>query len=56
MPSVRAQVGLGICADCCVEDEAELRSVGHDIRSCAAEKFSKLVYLAGDDIVAVCGY
>ena len=37
------------------EDEAVLYSVGHDIRSCAAEKLLKLVNWAGDDIVVVCG-
>ena len=37
------------------EDEAVLFSVGHDIRSCAAEKLLKLVNWAGDDVVVVCG-
>ena len=49
------EVGFGICTDCFEEDEAVLYSVGHDIRSCAAEKLLKLVNWAGDDIVVVCG-
>ena len=35
------------------EDEAVLFFVGHDIRSCVAEKLLKLVNWAGDDIVFV---